>query len=171
MIYATTHPIEEYGVTVDGYRVGLYDTYMDRPTLLALICMVTPLPFDYEGCRKINNRRVQLMPEAEGSLMLTLACELGGKTVEHLLETLNPLDFWNYIHQQDVERLPIVRGMLGGSVDALMLITAARATAWALHYRGPVGQHRNVFQLAFRGITVPDKMKESYEKLKEEFTE
>ena len=103
--------------------------------------------------------------------MLTLAYEFEGKTVEHLLETLNPLDFWEFMINQDLDNLPIVKGLLGGSVPALILILSARATAWALNYRGPLKSHGNVLRVAFGGITVPNTMKESYEKLKKEFME
>jgi hypothetical protein len=170
LIYATALPIEEYGVTVDGYRLGLYDTYMDRPMMLALICMITPLPFDYEGCREISNRRVQLPLKVEETLSETLSATIDGVTVAEHLKTLTPLEFNELIQSAEDLDLPAVDGILGGNLMAFKLIVSARATAWALNYRGKLPSQGKVVNVAFRGLTVSSEMLRSYEILKKEFT-
>lgn len=171
MIYATALPIEKYSVVMEGYQFGLYDTYINRPTLLALICMTTPLPFDYEGCREPGKRRVELPPATEEALVRTLATEFCGRTIEEHLTTLNPLEFHELIRSVDAISLPVIDALLGGSAGAFRLITSARATAWALNYRGRVPSSGKTINIAFRGLTVSSEMRRSYEQLKKELTE
>lgn len=170
MIYAAALPIEKYSVVMGGHQFGLYDTYINRPTLLALICMTTPLPFDYEGCRELGNRRVELSPETEEALSQTLATEFCGRTVEEHLTTLTPLEFYELIQSALTINLPVVNALLRGSERAFRLITCARATAWALNYRGKVPSKGKTINIAFRGLTVSSAMRQDYETVKKELT-
>lgn len=159
MIYCTTQPIEKYDVTVKGETVGLHMTYNYSPPLLNLILLTTLVPFDYEEGTKTPplDRIVQL--DDEYKFISSLDVELNGEKLTNLVSTLNPLQFYTRIKDEDLTPLPLCDYYHAGQ-DGLKMVTAARAVAWAMSYRGALEEEGNVTKASFGGGTtvVPEDM-------------
>ncbi|MCK4814498.1 hypothetical protein KA005_01905, partial [bacterium] len=104
MIYAATKPIEEYNVHTDkGFTCGLYENYGNEPALLALIMISSPLPYDYEGDTPEMEKRVSI--NNLEPLKATLKEFLLGKSIEDLLCTLTPLEFYDHLISSPEEEI------------------------------------------------------------------
>ena len=172
MIYATALPIEKYDVEVDGNRYGMYSNYGHLPALLALIAIGTPMMYDWEEGVPMMKRRVELTNVQV--FLETLKCEVGGKTIKELLETLDPLGFYAAIENESLAHLPIVKEVLGGTDGLFKLVVGARAAGWALNYRGKLSTTGKVTKVSFGGkvqsIEVSPALKAMHIALKKEHT-
>lgn len=48
MNYAIAQPIKKYSVKIQGLEIGLYQSYKERPALMASVFLMTVIPFQYE---------------------------------------------------------------------------------------------------------------------------
>ena len=132
MIYCINQELDKYNVTVNGMEVGLYNTYKDRPALLAAVFIMTHVPFEYEHTSTIPAplRGAKVDAVVEGLLSDTLISCLGNKMILTLLEFLTPLEFYEYILGFDLSSLPIRK--FYDSDENFLLIVKARVFAWML---------------------------------------
>ena len=131
--YAINQPLEKYNTVINGVEVGLYNTYKDRPALMAAVFLMTAAPFTYEATSTVPEplRAGALDPIVEGWLSDTLISCIGGKMVLTLLEFLDPLQFYEYLEGFDLSHLPIRK--FYDSDENLRLIIRARVGAWSKH--------------------------------------
>ncbi len=157
--YAAMKPIEEYDVTLDSGNVfGLYNSYGHLPSLLALIMIGTPIPYDYEGDKPKGQRQVEI--KNIDPLKDTLHEEIQGVTVEKLLKTLSPIEFYQAIENEDITHLTLVKEVFKGDAEPFKLVVGARAAVWGINYRGRVKSKGNVVKVSFgdNSVNVPDDM-------------
>lgn len=157
--YAVMKPIEEYDVTLDSGNVfGLYNSYGHLPSLLALIMIGTPLPYDYEGDKPKEQRQVEI--KNIDPLKITLHEEIQGATVEKLLKTLTPIEFYQAIEDEDIAHLTLVKEVFKGDDKPFKLVVGARAAVWGMNYRGKIKSDGNIVKVSFgdNSVNVPDDM-------------
>lgn len=130
MIYCINQPLEKYNVTVGGMEMGLYNSYKDRPALMAAMFLMTHTPFEYEETSTIPEtlRACVLREDIEGLLSDTLISCVGNKMVLTLLEFLNPLEFYEFLEGFDLSHLPIRK--FYSSDENMRIIIRARVGAW-----------------------------------------
>ncbi len=157
MIYARTKPIEEYVITIlNGQQVGLYATYIHNPPLLALVMIGTPLAYKYE--LSADNGKCIVSINDERPYLKTLNEVVKGKTVNFLLESLNPLEFFGWVRDEDLSHLSIIKEVCQGKQQVFKTMVAARVAAWAENYKGELCRKGNVISVAFNGVTVDEKL-------------
>lgn len=152
MNYCIAQPIEKYSVNVNGIDVGLYQSYKDRPALLAAVLLMTTVPFQYESTSTVPGplRGAKLEPYVEGLLADTLISCVGRKMVLTLLEYLSPLDFYNYLEGFDLSHLPIRK--FYSSDENLRLIIRARVGAWAIYSSDGKMQPNGIFENSYNQV-------------------
>lgn len=145
MKYAIGQDLSEYNTEVNGVEVGLYNTYKDRPALMAAVFFMTTSPFHYEKTSTIPGplRAGALDPEMEGFLSDTLIDCVGNKMFLTLLEFLSPYEVYQYLEGFSLEHLPIRRFYTSDS--NLRLIMRARVAVWLEYTGGVIG---NEFKIA-----------------------
>jgi len=149
-------PIEEYDVTLDGGGVyGLYNSYGHLPSLLALIMVGSPIPYDYELGKK-RKEKVQVSITRIDVFKDTLKEKIGEDTVEDLLKTLNPLEFYRRIESEDLNHLTIVKTVYIGEDETFKVIVGARAAAWGEKYKGKLKSIGKITKVIFGGKTAVD---------------
>ncbi len=157
--YAVTKPIEEYDVTLDsGHVFGLYKSYGHLPSLMALVMIGTPLPYDYEGNKPKGKRQVEI--KKIEPLKATLLEEIGGVTVEDMLKSLSPIDFYKAIEDEDLRHLTLIKELFKGDDRPFKLVVGARAATWGMNYRGKLKSNKNVINVSFgnNAVQVPRSM-------------
>ena len=152
MIYCVTKPIEEYGdyYPETGLTVGLHYVYGDRPALLNLILLTTVVPYGYEeGTEKAKGTNVATV-KYEDKFKETLTCEVKGVTVEVMVSTMNPVNVYRFIKDENIDDWPIC-GIYPHKAEAIKLLIGGRAAAWATNYRGVVDKRSNLICASFGG--------------------
>ena len=141
MNYAINQSLEKYNTIVNGVEVGLYNTYKDRPALLAAIFLMTTAPFDYEKTSTIPAplRAGGLEAGMEGLLSDTLIECVGNKMILTLLEFLSPYEFYQYLEGFSLDHLPIRRFYTSDS--NLRLVIRSRVAVWLEYTGGVVGDN------------------------------
>lgn len=130
MNYCINQPLEKYNVEIEDMKLGIYNSYKERPALLAAVLLLTTAAFEYEEGSLIEpgNRIGSINADMEGYLADTLITNVGGKLVLALLEMLNPYQFLEFIKGFDLSHLPIRR--FYQSDDDLRLVIMARVSVW-----------------------------------------
>ena len=130
MKFCIDQELSEYNWETEVGSIGIFETYKSRPTLLAIIFLMTTTPFQYEHRSIVppSKRFGNIEQEVEGMLTDTLYATIGGKLVLTLIQTLTPLQFLHYLERFTLGHLPIRK--FYKSDAALLLIIQARVSAW-----------------------------------------
>lgn len=130
MIYCVNQALDAYNWGESTPVVGLYQTYKDRPALLAAIMLMTTVPFQYEAWSTVPKESAigRLEPILEGYLADSLYHNVGGKLIVNLIDTLTPYEFLQYLSGFDLSGLPIRQFYTTDT--QLRLIITARVSVW-----------------------------------------
>lgn len=142
MIYATNQDIKNYGVIIQGQKLGPYYNYKDRPALLAAVMLMTDIPFFWEfGSPVPVEDRPSKLTITENALIDTLYEPIGRRMITGLLTDLDPWDFYSYLEGFPLYNLPFCKTGYC-SPEQLRLMVKVRAGTWLLSdkgcYRGEV---------------------------------
>jgi len=152
MIYCVTRPVEEYGDYFEesGVTIGLHYMYGENPALLNLILLTTIVPYGYEeGTRKPQGKCTAKILH-ENKFKDTLTCEVRGVTIEIVVSTMNPIEVYEFIKDENIDDWPIC-DIYPQKAEAVKTVVGARAAAWATNYRGVVKERSNLITASFGG--------------------
>ena len=150
MEFANVKPLKEY---------GFVDYYAGQPELVALLFLTSLVPFEYEGEKPEEERTVALHDIHK--FKDTLGQEVGGVKVGKLLRKTNPMEFYEFIKEEDLSHLKLL--LMPNYADALKTLIRVRAAAWASKAR-LVEKRGNMYKLIRPGYNTED-LEDYYEML------
>jgi len=106
MIYCTTKQPEDYYVTVDGERFGVWNSYGHDKELFCLMSRILPVFFMYEpGFEGIDPGKVIVEIDDTPLYKKTLDQEIHGVSIRRILHTHNPIEMSDLFLANDVKHL------------------------------------------------------------------